>query len=212
MSTASQEHTQNHTALRRQRLAAPGGVALLLVTFILTYKPILFAIGDFLVVKEDNLQPADMIHVLDGDFNRLDYAVELYHQGYAPRLFLTGCDYVAYKERAIVNGVRPEDIFPDSSRAATTYQEALELKGFLEANPSIQSVIIVSTPYHMRRAQWAFNRVLGDRASLQFAPVPFGMGGYEREWWTHTWSRTFVVDEYFKILAYYVRYQLTAKR
>jgi uncharacterized SAM-binding protein YcdF (DUF218 family) len=210
MSTASPEHTQNHITLRRQWLAVPGGLALLLVTLILAYQPILFAIGDFLVVKEDNLQPADMIHVLGGDFDRLDYAVELYHQGYAPRLFVTGCDYIAYKERAVVSGVRPEDIFPDSSWSATTYEEALELKEFLDSDASIQSVIVASDPYHMRRARWTFRWVLGDQVSIQMAPVPFNLSPYQRRWWTDANSWQYVKNEYLKIAYYYARYQLSA--
>jgi uncharacterized SAM-binding protein YcdF (DUF218 family) len=182
---------------------------LLLTTLLLIHERILLAVGDFLVIQ-DELQPADMIHVLGGDFDRLDYAVELYHQGYAPRLFVTGCDYIAYKERAVVSGVRPEDIFPDSSWSTTTYEEALELKEFLDSDASIQSVIVVSDPYHMRRARWTFRQVLGDQVSIQMAPVPFNLSPYQRRWWTDENSRQYVEDEYLKIAYYYARYQLSA--
>jgi len=78
----------------------------------------------------------------------------------------------------------------------------------LEDNPSIQSVTIVSSPYHMRRAQWAFQKVLGERVRLQFAPVPFEMSSLEQRWWTDTKSRKMVVKEYLKILFYFVKHSL----
>jgi len=37
-------------------------------------------IGDFLVV-EDDLRPADVIHIIAGDDYRTDYAIQLYQQG-----------------------------------------------------------------------------------------------------------------------------------
>jgi hypothetical protein len=97
-------------------------------------------------VIQDELQPADVIDVLAGESDRLDYAVKLYHEGYAPRLFVTGCDCTKYREWASAGGVRPEEIFPNTSRATTTYEEALELKEFLEGDLSIQSVIITDAP------------------------------------------------------------------
>jgi len=185
-----------------------GPVLLLLILVFVAGEPILLATGNFLVVKDDLLQPADMIHVLGGSLDRVDYGVELYHRAYAPRFFITGCDCIAYEERAMGGGVRPEDLSLDLSWSTTTYEEALELRRLLEEDPSIQSVIIVSSPYHMRRAQWAFQKVLGERARLQFAPVPFEMSSLEQRWWTDAGSRKMVVKEYLKILFYFVKYSL----
>lgn len=183
-----------------------GPVLLLLILVFVAGEPILLAIGNFLIVKDDHLKPADMIHVLAGNLDRLDYAVELYHQGYAQRLFITGCRQGVYQKRAISLGARPEDLLPDSPWSTNTYEEALELRRFLEDDASIQSVIIVSNPYHMRRAQWAFQKVLDERVRLQFAPVPFEMTSYEKRWWTDARSGKLVVKEYLKILFYFVKY------
>lgn len=193
--------------LRHKPLIELGSTAVLLMTLVLVHEPILFAIGDFLVAKEDDLQPADMIHVLGGGLDRVDYAAELYHQGYAGRLFVSGCACSKYQERPVASGVRAEDLLPGSSCPTNTYEEALALKEFLEGDPSIQSVIIVSSPYHMRRARWSFHKVLDERVRLQFAPVPFEMAPYEQRWWTTGWSRKLVLKEYLGILFYYVRYQ-----
>jgi len=95
---------------------------------------------------------------------------------------------------------------PVSPSSTNTYEEALELKEYLEDGAPVQSVIIVSSPYHMRRAQRAFQKVLGERVRLQFAPVPFEMSSLEQRWWTAGWSRKMVVNEYLKILFYFVKY------
>jgi len=185
-----------------------GPVLLLLTVLLLAGESILYAIGDWLVVEEDDLQPADMIHILGGGLDRVDYSVNLYRGAYAQRLFITGCHSIEYKKRVMAAGVPPENLFPDSISADSTFEEAQELKEFLDQSPSIRSVIILSDPYHMRRAQWSFKKVLGDQVTLQFAPVPFEMTSLERRWWTDGRSRSMVVKEYLKILGYFIKYSL----
>jgi uncharacterized SAM-binding protein YcdF (DUF218 family) len=89
---------------------------------------------------------------------------------------------------------------PIESWARNTYEEALELNQFLGRDSSVQSVIVVSSPYHMRRAQGTFQEVLGDQVALQFAPVPFAMARHQQQWWLDAGSRKMVMGEYFKIL------------
>lgn len=158
--------------------------------------------GEFLVVDDGELRPADLIHVLGGRAERLDYGIQLYEAGYAPRLFITGGieDVVKYREYALEQGVPPQDIFPKESQALTTYDEGLALLQFLDLNPTIQGVIVVSSPYHTRRPRLIFDWLLGDRATLQFVPVPFDLSAHQRRWWTDSQSRQVVVGEYLKIL------------
>jgi len=184
-----------------------GAILLLPATLILARKPVLSSLGNFLIVKEDYLQPADLIHVLGGGVERLDYAVALYRQGYSPRLFITGGQSaVLYKTYAISQGAHPADIQPAKSWAMSTYQEALELKRYVDNEPTIQSVIIVSSPYHMRRAQWSFTQVLGNRVKLQFAPVPFAQSRHQERWWMAAGTRKSVITEYLKLKFYCARY------
>ena len=64
-------------------------IAMLGVLLLRAREPILFAVGDFLVI-EDALQPADVIHVISGPDDRTDYAIQLYKQGYGKQIFFTG--------------------------------------------------------------------------------------------------------------------------
>jgi uncharacterized SAM-binding protein YcdF (DUF218 family) len=178
---------------------------------------ILLAIGDFLVVQ-DELHPADVIHVISGPDDRTDYAIQLYQRGYARYLFFTGgwCTFHNYyhgqhgRERALEQGIPPEAVAIDDSPVTSTYSETVELKEFIARSKApIHSVIVVSDPYHMRRADWTYRYVLGDQISLQMAPVPFELSPYRRRWWTDEASRKYVKDEYLKMAYYYARYQLS---
>jgi uncharacterized SAM-binding protein YcdF (DUF218 family) len=176
------------------------------VGLFLAHKPILLGIGSFLVV-EDDLKPADLIHVLGGGFDRLDYGLQLYEQGYGQRIFITGGDDASvYRAYALANGAEAKHILPPASWAVNTREEALELKQFLDQDSSVQAVIVVSSPYHMRRAQWTFQDVLGSQVDLQFAPVPFETARHQQQWWMDASSRKIVIGEYFKLLFYYVNH------
>jgi len=177
-----------------------------MITVFVFRESLLLGLGSFLIVR-DNLRPADLIHPLGGGFDRLDYAVKLYKQGYGKRIFITGDDdAIEYRKYVISKDVPGRNLLPDESKATTTYEEALELKQFIDRDPSIKSVIVVSNPYQMRRARWIFEKVLGDQVDLQFTPVPFEMARYKKMWWADAKSRTSVISEYFKLPYYYVRY------
>ncbi len=193
------------------------GAVLSGVILFLAREPFLQATGDFLVV-EDELQPADVIHVIAGEDDRTDYALHLYQQGYGKQLFFTGgwCTSYHYyhgqhgRELALEQGVPAEAVATDDSLVTSTYSETVRLKEFIDQSPvPIRSVIVVSDPHHMRRARWTYQKVLGDQVSVQMAPVPFDMSPYQRRWWTDDETQKMVKDEYLKMAYYYARYQLS---
>jgi uncharacterized SAM-binding protein YcdF (DUF218 family) len=189
---------------------------LLIVVIFLAHDPILLAFGDFLVIQDD-LQPADVIHVIAGRDHRTDYAIELYKQDYGKQIFFTGgwCDTHGYhgergRRLALEQGVLLESIAIDDTEVNSTYAEAERLKIFVDQSlVPVHSVIVVSDPFHMRRARWTYHKLLGDRIELQMAPVPFDLSPYQRRWWTGWESKMMVMDEYQKIAYYYARYQFS---
>jgi uncharacterized SAM-binding protein YcdF (DUF218 family) len=192
-------------------------VLLLCAAVFLVHEQVLLAIGDFLVVKDD-LQPADVIHVIAGPDDRTDYAIQLYKQGYGKLIFFTGgwCTYHDLyhgqhgRELALQQGVPPEAIAIDDSWVTSTYSEVIRLKEFVAQSPTpIRSVIVVSDAYHMRRARWTYEKLLGDQVRVQMAPVPFEVSPYQRRWWTDKASREYVKEEYLKMAYYCARYQLS---
>ena len=177
----------------------------------------LLSLGDFLILRDDLLS-ADVIHVIAGEDYRTDYAIQLYKQGYGDMLFYTGGWYEKYhyshgkhaEERSLAQGVPSNAIAYDDSSVLSTYMEAERLKEWIAHNPTpIRSVIIVSDPFHMRRARWAYKKVLGDRIKVQMAPVPFESTPYRRRWWADWESRKYVREEYEKFVYYILRYQIS---
>jgi uncharacterized SAM-binding protein YcdF (DUF218 family) len=192
-------------------------VLLLCAALYLTHETILLAIGNFLVIQDDFL-PADVIHIIAGPDYRTDYAIQLYKKGYGRQLFFTGglChihqDYHGERgrHRSLEQGVPPEAIAFDDSEVTSTYSEVERLKEFIALSPvPIRSVIVVSDPYHMRRARWTYHRLLGDGIEVFMAPVTFELSPYQRRWWSDEESRKLVMEEYLKIAYYYVRYQFS---
>jgi uncharacterized SAM-binding protein YcdF (DUF218 family) len=192
-------------------------ILLLCITLLVAHEQVLLAIGGFLVIQDD-LQPADLIHVIAGEDDRTEVAIWLYKQGYGKQIFFTGgwCTFHNYyhgqhgRELALQQGVPAEAIALDDSRVTSTYSEVVRLKEFLARSPTpIRSVIVVSDAYHMRRARWTARRILGDEIRVQMAPVPFEVSPYQRRWWTDGASRAYVKDEYLKMAYYVARYQLS---
>lgn len=178
---------------------------------------ILLAVGNFLIVQ-DPLQPADVIHVVSGLDHRTLYAIQLYKQGYGKNLFFTGgwCAEIQgvhadrSKQQSLEQGIPAEAIGEDPYQVISTYQEAERLKLWIDQSPTpVHSVIIVSDPHHMRRARWAYQRVLGKNVKLIMAPVPFDQTPYHQRWWMDAASRTMVRDEYVKTVYYYARYKFS---
>ncbi len=165
----------------------------------------LILIGDFLIVQ-DTLKPADVIHVIAGEDYRTDYAFRLYQQGYGKTIFFTGGRCKSHlnghgaraREKALAQGLPLDAIASDDSEVMSTYMEAKRLKEWIERNSSpVQSIIVVSDPFHMRRARWAYRKVFGDKIQIQMAPVPFELRPYQSTWWKDVESRKYVQEEYF---------------
>lgn len=113
------------------------------------------------------------------------------------------------RKLAIALGIPAQAIATDDGETESTYAEAARLQHFIAANPAaIRSVIVVSDPYHMRRAQWTFKWVLGDKIDVQMAPVPFEQTPYDRHWWSDPESRKMVLLEYVKLAYYFFKYRL----
>lgn len=173
-------------------------------------------VGNYLIVQ-DGPAPADVVHVIGGDDYRTEYAIQLYKQGLARAIFFTGgwCTHHEYyhgehgMQLALLEGVPQEAIAYDDSPVLSTYDETVLLKKYLDKNlPSSQSIIVVSDPFHMRRARWINEMIFGNRMKIIMLPVPFDQTPFTQHWWTDSASRRYVRDEYKKMIFYYFRYQL----
>lgn len=192
---------------------------ILLTLLIIAGKPLLQWMGDSLIVS-DSVEKADLITAVSGPEYRIVYAAELYKKGLAATLFFTG-GYSSENQRyeanwseyvATITGVPQEAIAIDNTTNVSTYEEAERLKAYIEAHPekNIKNIIVVTDPYHTRRARWAYRKVLGDQFTIQMASVPFDRTGYTKQWWAQAVSRKMVLTEYLKSIYYVFRYQITS--
>ncbi|MTV48360.1 YdcF family protein [Heliobacillus mobilis] len=166
--------------------------------------------GDFLVVAEEP-KIADAIIVLSGDDGgRTERAVELYRQGYAPYLILSGGRI--YQEttmaelmmqHALKLGV-PKEAIVLENKSSSTYQNAVHSKEIMEKY-KFKSAIVVSSNYHMRRTRVVFEQVFQGTGNV-FAYVPSADQDYNpARWWEKNRSIMVTITEYIKLIGYVLR-------
>ena len=181
---------------------------------------ILTGLADFLTV-EDKLQPADVIFVLNGDVHTRPFrAAELFKQGLAPQIAIAKEEDMPDVELGISPngtdvaigimkklGVPDENIVvlaPDED-ATSTRDEAKTLRDYVDEN-DIRRVILVTSAFHTRRAQWIFEKELsGSGAILEVAAAPHWKFD-ETNWWTREKGLITFFEEYLKLLYYFAVY------
>lgn len=160
---------------------------------------------------------ADIVIVL-GSRKACDYrvplAAELFHGGKCARLMFCGGKVQAtslgemaeYKSMLIAAerlGIPRENIIAET-RSQTTCENLIFAREILEREyPDCKSVIIVTTAYHMRRAQKLAEKIFGQE--LEIIPCPASRGSTQRNNWfmTEKGSRT-ALDECLKF-GYYIK-------
>lgn len=193
-------------------------VAIILIILTGVFSALLQPIGDYLIIQ-DKPKKVDMIVTSSGAEYRTDYAIELYKQGLASKLFFTG-GYseknqrieAEWSRRLALDAGAPDDaVIIDTSEVISTYQEALRLRSYLDAHTeTITTIMIVTDPYHTRRAKWAYKTVFGDQIKVRMVPVPFESTNLSITWWKDAESRKMVWNEYVKLVFYVIRYELSA--
>ena len=141
--------------------------------YIIFYTPLVWFLAEPLRIDQ-NPQKADAIVVFAGGVGesgkagqgyeeRVYRAVELYKQGYADKLiFSSGYSYFleeALVMKAIAVSLKvPEDSIILEEKAKNTYENVKFTKEILD-NKKMNSILLVSSPYHMRRALLVFDKV-----------------------------------------------------
>ena len=163
--------------------------------------------GAEFLVKKDELKPADVIVVLSGEATeRVEYAVKLFKDGWArkDRMIITGGPVVwkftaasLMKEYAESLGVSGKSILlADKSR--NTVEDA-ELTRELLTKYRYKSLILVTSPYHSKRASIVFGKVLGKGVRIISAPVENSWFKPD-EWWKRDKDRDIVISEFAKFI------------
>lgn len=192
---------------------ALAGAFLLCLTLYLAHPWWLTAAAGYLIVSEGP-RPADAIIVLGGGTgDREQTGAQLYRAGYAPDILTTGeslrlvgvpdtfADLSARElERA---GVPAEHIHRLSASASTCDDARLSRE--VLAGLGAQSLIVVSDPFHMRRAMMLFDREYAG-SGIRLIPVAASPSWFDLDrWWTREKEYRVVIEEYIKLGYYLVR-------
>jgi len=190
-------------------------VALLTISFIYA--------GSLLVVEVPP-QRADVGLVLAGHFGRALYAADLYHQGFIPRIWISrperekylmqldsiGVPYPRQEEisRAVLlkKGVPDDRIEVIGDGMVSTIAEARFVTGLLEKQPDIHSLLLITSRFHVRRAQAIFDRVVVSAFPVHILAVGSPYDGFiADQWWRDRDSAREVLLETAKLLLFWTK-------
>jgi uncharacterized SAM-binding protein YcdF (DUF218 family) len=144
---------------------------------------------------------ADVLVVLGGGDERPTRAAELFKQGEAPKILVSGSGDCQSHERSLEkNGVPAAAIILECDSKTT--QENARFSVPLLRQMGARHVIIVTSWYHSRRALHCFEHYAPD---IQFYSRP-SYFGYARTDWKSNRIYHYVKSEYWKLLGYWVRY------
>src|SRR5256885_812 len=170
--------------------------------------PLLTAAGNVLV-ERDELQPSDVIIVLAGNSPyRAQHAELLFQRGLAPHVIISNeplsshgvqTTWLELRQVGLVHLKIPDDaIVPIPEISDSTYEEALHSRDIMQAR-GWHSAILVTDPFHQRRATMTFRQAFDD-AGLSVAASPADEGKYGVDnWWTDRNAIMRVVQEYIKL-------------
>jgi uncharacterized SAM-binding protein YcdF (DUF218 family) len=165
----------------------------------------LLFIGHALAVT-DPLAKSDVIVAVSGDNGpRTETAVALWKQGYAPLVLFSGGsldpDSVSsaelMKRDAVRLGVPAAAILVEPTAATT--EENAKLTAQLMIDRGLHTAILVTSPYHQRRAALLFSRAFG-HTGLSFINHPASDPQWDpNRWWLHEPSRSLTLVELAKL-------------
>ncbi len=195
---------------------------ILFLLLLLTATLLLLRSAGTFLIKQDALQKSDATLILMGSLaDRVLHAADLYKDGHSTEILVVnniqyGSEYLEQYNVYIPNGAElskqalTQLHIPDSlitiipGQAASTRAEAEITANYLQQNPQIDTLIIVSSAAHMRRAIMIFEDIFRDygiNATILSAPSKYS-GFNAKKWWTDRESAKQVFMEYTKIASF----------
>jgi uncharacterized SAM-binding protein YcdF (DUF218 family) len=165
---------------------------------IIKFDSIITNMGNLLIVNQEP-QKADAIIILGGGSDRVAYGVKLYQSGYASKLLLSGGNANSnrnMKQQALSLGV-PDASILQEDLSRTTFENAKYSLKIVQAQ-GYKSVIVVTSPYHTRRASIIFTQFFKG-IDVIMCPVPYDPA-ITGNWWKDSYSSVFVISEYLKLI------------
>lgn len=165
--------------------------------------------------QDDIPLKSDVIIILSGNPARAIYAAELYSKGFASEIYISrpvrlhheklldelGVPFPyaeeVYRQVLLKKGVPSSQIRIFGKSSISTVEEAEAIKELFEG--SRKRLLVITSPYHIRRAKMIFRNVLKDY-EVRVVGTPYEP--FPKRWWTNQDSARNVVLEVVKILFY----------
>lgn len=165
----------------------------------------LFGIGLFLSPQNTLVQADAIVAISGGDtVARATEAIRLYKAGYSKLLVFSGAAQDSYgpsnakvmESLALAGGVPPSDIVLDEA-ALNTSQNATGVASLLTGR-SADTIILVTSPYHQRRASLLFHRALPRTRIINHSTTD--KTWRRSAWWASDYSINLTLSELRKTL------------
>ena len=167
---------------------------------------VFFGLGYYLSPQSDLVKADAIVAISGGDTDaRTDEAVRLYRDGWSQHIIFSGAaldpnspsNAAAMATRAERQGVPARAITLDEV-STNTRENAADVARIAHAQ-GYQSIILVTSPYHQRRADIVFERALGrDVAIINHSTVD--QDWRRSHWWATAYSRSLTLSELQKVL------------
>jgi uncharacterized SAM-binding protein YcdF (DUF218 family) len=186
-----------------KRFVAVMGIMLVLIVALAL--GVFFGLG-FYLSPQTPLAKADTIVAISGGETdaRTDEAVRLYKDGWARHIIFSGAaldpngpsNAQAMAKRAESQGVSAAAISLDET-STNTRENAADVAAIIH-QASYRSIILVTSPYHQRRAYIVFRRVLGADTTI-INHSSYDQNWRRSEWWGTSYSRDLTLSELQKV-------------
>ncbi len=204
-----------YTAARRRTVE--GLVAVAVVYALVFYTPLLWWAASPLQ-KSDAPQPADAVVVFaggvgesgkagGGHLERLKQAVDLYKAGYAPSLILSSGYVFSFKEAEVMRALAIDQGVPADrillEEQATNTRENVTFTNNILRERQWKRILLVSSPYHMRRATMVWHQAAPDVTVIP--TPPFSSQFYEHGVGASLEQVRGIIWEYAALVSYWWR-------
>ncbi len=192
------------------------GLILASIILVITHNYWLTAVAKWLIVADRVETSVDLIVVSTGSLERIQYAIQLWKEGAAPRILVLSSTWKIPGVRKhigelvidemLLEGIPREAILADF-RPHSTYEDAIyshEWALQLKAH----SLIALEDPFGMRRLRWTFRKVFKETGiQVHCLAVPPELSTLKVEkWWTREQELLYVFEEYIKLIMYWIQY------
>ena len=172
---------------------------------------LLFVGLPYYLAPQDKLVKADAIVAISGGetTSRTLGAVKLYDEGYAPIIIFSGAasdptsvsNAEAMRTIALRAGVPASAIIIEED-SVDTYENAQNTARIIK-DQNVSSIILVTSPYHQRRASIEFKRALGK--DIKVIDHSTSDENWRRSaWWKNNYSLNLTLSEFQKIIFLYL--------